>query len=109
MDDIIISPSSSSPNSTTPTLQQRLQFILHNRPEWWAYSIFWWASKDITGNLIFTWRDGHLRGTRDGGGSGGGGQLISFGFDEVSVDRVGGADFTNLEWYGYKLLLDTKA
>ncbi|XP_038876595.1 transcription factor MYC2-like [Benincasa hispida] len=104
MDELIISPpSSSSPNSSTATLQQRIQFILHNRLEWWAYSILWLASKDITGNLVFTWGNGLFRDTRDGSGSGGGGggsgQLISFGFDEVVVDRVGGANFSDLEWY----------
>lgn len=116
MDDNIISPSS-SPNSIVsshqnpmaPTLQERLQFILHHRPEWWAYSIFWLPSKDIAGNLVFTWRDGYFRGTRDfvarrckadGGGGGGAGHLISFGFDEVPEDRMEGGDFTDLQWYG---------
>uniref|UniRef100_A0A0A0L4Y4 Transcription factor n=1 Tax=Cucumis sativus TaxID=3659 RepID=A0A0A0L4Y4_CUCSA len=97
MDEINISPSS-SPNSNT-TLQQRLQFILHNRHEWWAYSIFWLASKDINGNLVFTWGDGHLRDGNGSGGGGGGCQLISFGFDDVSMDRVEGGNFVNLEWY----------
>ena len=95
MDDFSIS-SSSSPNSSAHTIQQRLQFILHNLPQWFAYSIFWLASKDSAGNLIFSWSDGHFRGTRNGGGS----QLISFGFDDVAVDRVEAGDFSDLEGYG---------
>ncbi|KAG7015810.1 Transcription factor bHLH14, partial [Cucurbita argyrosperma subsp. argyrosperma] len=94
MDDFSIS-SSSSPNSSAHTIQQRLQFILHNLPQWFAYSIFWLASKDSAGNLIFSWSDGHFRGTRNGGGS----QLISFGFDDVAVDRVEAGDFSDLEGY----------
>lgn len=116
--DEMVSPCS-SPNSANPTLQQRLQFILHNRPEWWAYSIFWQPSKDITGNLVFTWRDGHFRGSREfvarssKTGGGGGGQLISFKveggnkereamfhdlfYDELVVNRMEGGDFMDLE------------
>ncbi|XP_022942541.1 transcription factor MYC2-like [Cucurbita moschata] len=94
-----------SPNSMASTLQQKLQFILHNRHEWWAYSIFWLASKDhLTQNLVFNWRDGHFRGTRDfvarpSKPLSGNAQLISFGFDEAAVDRRERSDFVDLEWY----------
>ncbi|GLU17591.1 hypothetical protein SLE2022_339520 [Rubroshorea leprosula] len=47
---------------TSPTLQQRLQFIIQSRPEWWVYSIFWQASND---RLVLSWGDGYFRGTRD--------------------------------------------
>ncbi|KAL0550573.1 hypothetical protein IC582_015095 [Cucumis melo] len=99
MDEIIISPSSSSPNSIT-TLQQKLRLILHNLHEWWAYSIFWLPSEDIDGNLVFKWGGGHLRDAQDGdNGGGGGSQLNSFVFEEVSMDPVEAGNFAGLEWY----------
>lgn len=98
MDEIIISPSSSSPNSIT-TLQQKLRLILHNLHEWWAYSIFWLPSEDIDGNLVFKWGGGHLRDAQDGdNGGGGGSQLNSFVFEEVSMDPVEAGNFAGLEW-----------
>lgn len=65
----ILSPSSSSSlislaQETTSTLQQRLQFFLHSRPEWWVYSIFWQASKDASGRPVLSWGDGHFRGNK---------------------------------------------
>lgn len=96
---IIISPNSSpnysiSSNIQMPnnSLQQKLQLILHTRPaESWAYSIFWSLSKLFSGNLVFTFRDGYFRGTRDfvprpcksvAGSSANVGQLVpTFGFD----------------------------
>ncbi|EHA8587620.1 transcription factor MYC2 [Cocos nucifera] len=47
--------------SVGPNLQQRFQYLLHARPEWWAYAIFWRASPDH--HLSFG--EGHFRGTRD--------------------------------------------
>ncbi|KAF7810544.1 transcription factor MYC2-like [Senna tora] len=62
-------------SSNTTTLQQRLQFILHSRAEWWAYSIFWQASSkdsDDSNNhcpnmrpKVLKWGDGHFRGDKE--------------------------------------------
>lgn len=69
MEDIISSSSSSSflcHGSPSPTIQQRLQFILQNRPEWWMYYIFWQTSKDsATDRLVLSWGDGQFRGSKD--------------------------------------------
>ncbi|PHT92150.1 hypothetical protein T459_00032 [Capsicum annuum] len=60
---------STSSSTTSPallnTLQKRLQYIIHTLQEWWVYAIFWQASKDANGRLIFSWEDGHFRGTKD--------------------------------------------
>ncbi|OAY27035.1 transcription factor MYC2 [Manihot esculenta] len=66
----ITSPSSSSSlmsfcQDSSPTIQQRLQFILQSRPEWWVYAIFWQASNDPTGRLVLSWGDGHFRGAEE--------------------------------------------
>ncbi|PKA47678.1 Transcription factor bHLH14 [Apostasia shenzhenica] len=71
----IISPSSSCspppplaahlsvrPISPPSTLQFRLQCLIHSRPEWWTYVIFWRASPDLT---ALAFGDGHFRGNRD--------------------------------------------
>ncbi|XP_042480404.1 transcription factor MYC2-like [Macadamia integrifolia] len=50
---------------TPPTLQQRLQVLLQNLPEWWAYAIFWQKSNDDNGRLLLTWGDGHFRGPKE--------------------------------------------
>ncbi|XP_019192853.1 PREDICTED: transcription factor bHLH14-like [Ipomoea nil] len=63
MEEII--SSSSIPNS----LQKRIQFFLHNRPEWWVYAIFWQASKGGHGRVVLSWGDGHFRGTKGVGPS----------------------------------------
>ncbi|CAK9169304.1 unnamed protein product [Ilex paraguariensis] len=70
MEEIISSSLSSSPSalcqeSSSPTLQQRLQFILQRRPEWWVYAIFWHASKESNDHFVLSWGDGHFRGTKD--------------------------------------------
>ncbi|KAE7999309.1 hypothetical protein FH972_003753 [Carpinus fangiana] len=71
MEEIIISPSSSSslvslPQETPPsTLQQRLQFVVQSQPEWWTYAIFWQSANDDNGNLFLGWGDGHFQGTKD--------------------------------------------
>ncbi|KAI0500762.1 hypothetical protein KFK09_018978 [Dendrobium nobile] len=36
--------------------------LLHSRPEWWTYAIFWRTSSDLT---VLCFGDGHFRGTRD--------------------------------------------
>ncbi|KAK7316505.1 hypothetical protein RJT34_00012 [Clitoria ternatea] len=49
-----------SGSSSSNPIQQRLQFILQNRPEWWVYAIFWQASdKD---HATLEWGDGYFRG-----------------------------------------------
>ncbi|OMP08684.1 hypothetical protein COLO4_06221 [Corchorus olitorius] len=72
MDELIISPSSSSSlvsftQETTPpsTLQQRLQFVIQSQQEWWAYAIFWQTSNDEHGRLFLSWGDGHFQGVKD--------------------------------------------
>ncbi|KAM1053414.1 hypothetical protein PS2_000911 [Malus domestica] len=73
MEELIISPSSSSspvslPQENHPSLQQRLQFILQSQPDWWSYAIFWQTSNDHqvdNGRLFLTWGDGHFQGPKD--------------------------------------------
>ncbi|KAF5464522.1 hypothetical protein F2P56_014595 [Juglans regia] len=71
MEDLIISPSSSSslvsnlPQEAPPTLQQRLQFIVQSQPEWWAYAIFWQTANDDNGHVFLAWGDGHFHGNKD--------------------------------------------
>ncbi|KAE8732736.1 putative valacyclovir hydrolase [Hibiscus syriacus] len=97
-----MSSSSSSSHITLglnapPTMQQRLQFLLQSRPEWWVYSIFWQASRDAHNHLVLLWGDGYFQGTSVFTGKSGNklGQsrfLSSFG---NMVD----ADVTDFEWY----------
>ncbi|XP_062147284.1 transcription factor MYC2-like [Alnus glutinosa] len=54
-------------HEASPTLQHHLQFILQSRPEWWVYAIFWRTSKDSDGRVVFSWGDGHFRGTKEAG------------------------------------------
>ncbi|KAI3719575.1 hypothetical protein L6452_20477 [Arctium lappa] len=72
MDDLIVSPSSSSsivsfPKTTIPppsdhTLQQKLQHLIENQPQPWAYAIFWQTfNDDSNGCLSLSWGDGHLQ------------------------------------------------
>ncbi|XP_027345915.1 transcription factor MYC3-like [Abrus precatorius] len=53
---------SSSQVEASNALQQRLQFVLQNRPEWWVYAIYWRASKDGNSSLALEWGDGYFRG-----------------------------------------------
>lgn len=72
MDEIVIpsSPPSSSVLSMSQdspsSLQQRLQLVVRNRPEFWTYAIFWRASTDDNGRLFLSYADGHFQGTKDG-------------------------------------------
>ncbi|BBH03535.1 Basic helix-loop-helix DNA-binding family protein [Prunus dulcis] len=66
MEEIIAS--SSSPQfcqETSATCQQRLQFIVQNRPEWWVYAIFWQASKDSNDQISLSWAGGHFKSSKD--------------------------------------------
>ncbi|XWS61523.1 hypothetical protein CRYUN_Cryun07bG0132500 [Craigia yunnanensis] len=100
----------------SPTLQQRLQFIVQSRPEWWVYSIFWQASRDAHGHLVLSWADGYFRGTRDfKGKSSNKLSQAKFGSnferkrsdqevqalfnEEMDMDRMVDGDVTDYEWY----------
>ncbi|TYH40951.1 hypothetical protein ES332_D12G283100v1 [Gossypium tomentosum] len=101
----------------SPTLQQRLHFIVQSRPEWWVYSIFWQASRDVDGRVVLSWGDGYFRGTRDGTGKSinrlspsklgssferkrSGKDQVQAYFNEVmDVDRMVDGDVTDYEWY----------
>ncbi|KAJ0430467.1 putative transcription factor bHLH family [Helianthus annuus] len=68
MDDLILSPSSSSSivsfPTTTPldTLQQKLQNLLQNQPQQWAYVVFWQSfTDDLNGRVTLSWGDGHFQ------------------------------------------------
>uniref|UniRef100_A0A2P2NYG9 Transcription factor n=1 Tax=Rhizophora mucronata TaxID=61149 RepID=A0A2P2NYG9_RHIMU len=70
MEELIISPSSSSSlvslsQETTPTLQQRLQFMVQSQPDWWAYAIFWQTTTDDNGSIYLSCGDGHFQGTKE--------------------------------------------
>ncbi|KAE8662011.1 Transcription factor MYC3 [Hibiscus syriacus] len=99
----------------SPTLQQRLQFIVQRRPEWWVYSVFWQASRDAQAHVVLSWGDGYFRGTRDFTGKScnkmiqqrkGSGKEVQDFFTELDMDRmVDGAgagdcgDLTDYEWF----------
>ncbi|GMI66742.1 JASMONATE INSENSITIVE 1 [Hibiscus trionum] len=71
MEDLIISPSSSSSlvsfSQETPpsTLQQRLQFMIQSQQDLWAYAIFWQTLNDDLGRLFLAWGDGYLQCIKD--------------------------------------------
>ncbi|KDP25207.1 hypothetical protein JCGZ_20363 [Jatropha curcas] len=101
-------------------IQQRLQYILQNHPEWWLYAIFWQASKDASGRLVLSWGDGSFRGsnkdfaaTRPNKHN-----QFKFGFqlerkrssvnkdqlqylfsENVDLDRLGDVDVTEDDWF----------
>lgn len=66
---------------TSATIQQRLQFLLKTRPEWWTYSIFWQACKDDNGRFTLTCCDGHFRGNKLDVIASARGSAHKFGFD----------------------------
>ncbi|KAF8379937.1 hypothetical protein HHK36_027402 [Tetracentron sinense] len=116
MDEIISSSSSHSLFSgyklTPPTLQQRLQFIVQSRSEWWAYAIFWQQSSDDNGRLLLAWGDGHFRGSKDMSskpnqpkfGLGLVRHNVMKGFQALinenpEIDGPLDADFTDAEWF----------
>ncbi|XP_059643752.1 transcription factor bHLH14-like [Cornus florida] len=108
MDEII---SSSSPISsflflgTSPTHQQRLQFIVRSRAEWWVYAIFWQALKDNNGRLALSWGDGHFRGIKDyflsrsAANMNGNGQA-KFGLDLETKTTMANRDSSNFDHNG---------
>ncbi|KAJ0435343.1 putative transcription factor MYC/MYB [Helianthus annuus] len=65
MDDLIVSPSSSSsiiPFPTSNTLQQKLRNLLQNQPQQWAYAVFWQTfTDDSIGCVSLSWGDGHFQ------------------------------------------------
>ncbi|CAA3015123.1 transcription factor MYC2-like [Olea europaea subsp. europaea] len=63
MDDLIVSsPSSTSQENPTTTLQQKLQYILQSQQQKWSYAIFWLTSKDDNGRIFLVWGDGFFQG-----------------------------------------------
>ncbi|KGN46541.1 transcription factor MYC2 [Cucumis sativus] len=58
MEDLILSPSSSSSSSS---LHHRLRFLLHSQPLPWSYAIFWQTTTDDNGSVSLSWRDGHFQ------------------------------------------------
>jgi len=56
--------SSAVSNANANALQQRLQFILQSRPEWWVYAIFWQATKDSDSRLTLEYGDGFFMGAK---------------------------------------------
>ncbi|XP_024966060.1 transcription factor MYC3-like [Cynara cardunculus var. scolymus] len=75
MDDLIVSPSSSSsmvsfPNTTIPhpsaTIHQKLQNLLQNQSQPWAYAIFWQTFNDSSNGCVsLSWGDGHFQTNSD--------------------------------------------
>ncbi|KAK6918194.1 Myc-type, basic helix-loop-helix (bHLH) domain [Dillenia turbinata] len=47
------------------SIQQRLHLMVQNRPEWWAYAIFWESSSDHNGRVFLSWGDGLFQGARN--------------------------------------------
>ena len=50
-----------------PTIQNRLQFIIQTRPEWWVYTIYWQAyteNKNNHNGIVLSCCDGHFRGPK---------------------------------------------
>ncbi|EHA8590529.1 transcription factor MYC4-like [Cocos nucifera] len=76
--------------TATPNLQHRLQYLLHARPEWWAYAIFWRAAPD---QHLLSFGEGHFRGVRDTGPRGSGG------IHAFLSDDAGPADGDEAEWF----------
>ncbi|KDP28433.1 hypothetical protein JCGZ_14204 [Jatropha curcas] len=70
MEDLIISPSSSSSlislsqDNSQLCLQQRLQFLLQGQSDRWSYAIFWQTSNDDNGRIFLAWGDGHFQSSR---------------------------------------------
>ncbi|CAJ1965240.1 unnamed protein product [Sphenostylis stenocarpa] len=59
-----IDSASSSVPVVSNALQQRLQFILQSRPEWWVYAIFWQATKDSDSRFTLEYGGGFFRGAK---------------------------------------------
>ncbi|XP_022773594.1 transcription factor MYC2-like [Durio zibethinus] len=100
----------------SPTLQQRLQFLVQSGPGWWIYSIFWQASRDAHGHLDLSWGDGYFRGTRDFTGKSSdklsqskfvskfdrkrsGKEVQALFNEEMDIERMVDGDVTDYEWY----------
>lgn len=97
-------------HEASPTLQHHLQFIVQSRPEWWVYAIFWRASKDSDGRVVFSWGDGHFRGTKEAGVASKAEEdqpkkkAITKGFqalldEDMDVDRLVDGHVTDSEWF----------
>ncbi|KAK9074304.1 hypothetical protein SSX86_006901 [Deinandra increscens subsp. villosa] len=61
MDDLILSPSSSSSITPCNTLQQKLQTLVQTQPHQWAYAVFWQTfHHDSQTCVSLSWADGHF-------------------------------------------------
>ncbi|XP_021889655.1 transcription factor MYC2 [Carica papaya] len=122
MDELIISPSSSSSlvsfsQEPTTALQQRLQFIVQTQPESWAYAIFWQTLNDDNGRIYLGWGDGHFQGAKENNTStntnhhlfhthrrkdvmkGIQALLGDTHNDMINVSMMDGSDVTDVEWF----------
>ncbi|KAL5833154.1 hypothetical protein ACOSQ3_016828 [Xanthoceras sorbifolium] len=68
------------------TLQQRLQFIVQSRPDWWIFG-FLAAGEGFNGQLVLSWGDGHFRCNKQAASS-----------SNKTVNGCG-SDVTDCEWY----------
>ncbi|XP_008803328.2 transcription factor MYC2-like [Phoenix dactylifera] len=85
--------SSSAPAGTPPTLQLRLQCLLHSRPEWWAYAILWRPSAAEDRSAVLSWGDGYFRGPRDAD------LPRKAARDEPIGSAADGSGVTDMEWF----------
>ncbi|TKY47950.1 Transcription factor bHLH14 [Spatholobus suberectus] len=78
---------SASSSLVSNALQQRLQFLVQSRPEWWVYAIFWHATKDGDSPLTLEYGDGYFRGTK--------------GKEEKEISMSGEQtrNLTDIEWF----------
>ncbi|KAK7393845.1 hypothetical protein VNO78_22409 [Psophocarpus tetragonolobus] len=56
---------SGSSSVVSNALQQRLQFIVQSRAEWWVYAIFWQARKDSDSRMTLEYGEGYFRGKEE--------------------------------------------
>nr|XP_010910582.1 transcription factor MYC3 [Elaeis guineensis] len=88
----------SSAPDVAPTLQLRLQCLLHSRLEWWAYAILWRPSSAEDGAaagcpLVLSWEAGHFRGARDAD------PPRKVAGDAVVGSAADGCGVTDVEWF----------
>lgn len=105
MDELIISPSSSSSllsnlsHETTLTLKQRLQIMLHNQSDHWSYAVFWQTHSHENGRIYLTWANGHFQGTRDSSP-----ELADINSHEINRSVMDGGDANDAEWFYFMSL-----
>ncbi|KAE8693668.1 hypothetical protein F3Y22_tig00110794pilonHSYRG00044 [Hibiscus syriacus] len=117
MDDLIISPSSSSSlvsfSQETPpsTLQQRLQLMIQSQQDLWAYAVFWQTLNDDLGRLFLAWGEGYLQCTNDTSPKltsnivhsrrkvMKGIQALIGDNQDIDMSMIDGTDITDVEWF----------